>query len=514
MKKWILLIFTIISLVILISYSFYNEKNKIFANRVIDKEKAESIISSREIYANDIELFYNDHVVPYAKKETSEESFYLLSQIDTLDYKGLIKNEEGFTIRVIKPEEKKEELIRNNKALAILLYNDKQYKIVHLKMTTLPVISISFKENKNKQTLGTMLFYEPNGDKRENILAIKDYDVRYHERGATSKVDPKKSYKVNILNKKGNKKKISMLGLREDNDWILNSLKMNDDSYMREKIGYDIWNALSPVYHLNMEFVEFIKDNEYMGIYYLQEPADMKTFGATSNDLLISVKKWRSRGRALYKDEEIDYEDLTGIDEMEFDKGLEGNDALKVKILRTFIPLFDDRYQFQSDINMSYDLDNSANYELFLNLIMATDNDFKNEKILFKQEQEKEYTIKRVPWDLDWSMNNERVEKRFEINEMIIDEILAPSILNSTEFKNLLKEKYFEIRNSFYNEKTLNELLYSYKEILQQSGSVKRDVHKWETEATGKMDFLKSCKIVEDFFKQRIEFLDNYYGGM
>lgn len=513
MKKIIFLIISVIFLVVAIIYSFYNENSKIFSIRVANTKELEKIKSKRTLFSDYVELYYNDNLIPFAYEENNN-SFYLLSQVNDYNYIGVITNKNGYKIRVIKNDKNKYDLIKNNEAISIILYNDLYYQIVNLKMTTLPVISLTFKEEKDKiDSYGVMKLYDPYSNERENILNITDMNVRYHIRGATSRVSPKKSYKINVVNKDKEKKKVKLLGLREDNDWILNSIHLDDDSYMREKIGYDVWNALSDKYNHNMEYVEFIKDNNYQGIYYLQEPVDMKTFDGNDEDLLISVKKWKSLGRALYKDYEIDYEDLTRIDEMYFEKGLIENDSLKVELLRTFIPLFDYRYTYKSNIKMSYDIDNSVNHNLFLNLIHATDNNFKNQKIFFDKEVDNEYIIRRTPWDLDHSMNNEK-HRLYDLNEILPDEILDPKIENSREFRDLLKNKYFEIRKTIYNLEKLYELVDNYKSLLENNGAVKRDKLKWESEENGIIDFEKSCQIIKDFYKIRIEVLDRYYGGL
>lgn len=509
MKKKIIFILSIILLIITVVYSFYNENNKVFSIRIINLDEVEKIKSKRTLSLDFVELFYNENLIPFAYEENNN-SFYLLSQVNDYNYKGVVTNKGNYKMKVIKNDKSKSELIKENEPISIILYNNLYYQIVNLKMTNLPVVSLTHKEtDEKKETYGVMKLYDPYSNERDNILNIIDMNVRYHIRGATSKVSPKKSYKINVVNKDKEKKKVKLLGLREDNDWILNSIHMDDDSYMREKIGYDIWNDLSNEYNHNMEYVEFIKDNSYQGIYYLQEPVDMKTFNGNDDDLLISVKKWKSLGRALYKD----YENLTSIDEMYFEKGLNGNDSLKVELLRTFIPLFDYQYKYKSDIKMSYDIENSVNHSLFLNLIKATDNNFKNQKIFFDKEGDNEYIIRRTPWDLDHSMNNEK-QRLYDLNEILPDEILSPQIENSREFKDLLKNKYFDVRKTIYNLDKLYELVDNYKNLLEKNGAIKRDVTKWQPYESGKIDFERSCEIIKDFYKIRIDVLDYYYGGI
>ena len=71
-------------------------------------------------------------------------------------------------------------------------------------------------------------------ENRDGAGGVTAAGCRYHVRGAISVTFPKKSYKVSLRTQDGEKVKENLLGLRKDDDWILNAM-YTDSSYLREK---------------------------------------------------------------------------------------------------------------------------------------------------------------------------------------------------------------------------------------------------------------------------------------
>ena len=106
----------------------------------------------------------------------------------------------------------------------------------------------------------------------------------------------KKSYRVELTETDSGSDKMSFLGLRKDDDWILNSI-CTDKSLAREKVCYDLWKRLNeteerPVASSQIEYCELILNNEYMGVYGLMYPIDKKLMGMNPGDLLYKVGTW------------------------------------------------------------------------------------------------------------------------------------------------------------------------------------------------------------------------------
>jgi hypothetical protein len=255
-----------------------------------------------------------------------------------------------------------------------------------------------------------------------------------------------------------------------------------------------------------MEYVELIIDDEYVGIYCLQEVVDLDTFSANKKtDLLVSVKKWESEieERELFT---LTEQENDIIDEFELEKGLKNNRELRLELLKTAINKINNIEE--NAIQLEYDLENNAKYSVFINLIEAQDNTYKNEKILFRN-MGSYYIMQKTPWDLDRSMQNERVTELADINRILEDDSLSVEFKESDEFKNMQKDIYFKLRETIYNEETLNQMVDKYAEYLKSSGAVERDSAKWANN-----NFEESCENIKKFFKERISILDNYYGEL
>ena len=127
--------------------------------------------------------------------------------------------------------------------------------------------------------------------------SCRSFDCSFHMRGSTSVMFDKKSYRVELNDRTGKKLKESLLGLRSDDDWVLNSLG-TDKSLAREKVCYDLWKRLGemekdPVPAPAMEYTELFLNGSYMGVYGLMYPVDQKLLGMRPGDLLYKIKTWK-----------------------------------------------------------------------------------------------------------------------------------------------------------------------------------------------------------------------------
>lgn len=94
-------------------------------------------------------------------------------------------------------------------------------------------------------------------------------DVSIEIRGSTSQMYPKKSYAFTPLDSAGNKTNVSILGLPEENDWILYA-PYPDKTLMRNTLAYYWFNRMGH-YASRTRFAELILNGAYRGVYELQE---------------------------------------------------------------------------------------------------------------------------------------------------------------------------------------------------------------------------------------------------
>lgn len=479
-SKLLFLIFLVLIMIFLITGNNLYYKNKYLGNNYIDNKNLEKIKNTHQEFSGKINLYFDGTIIPY-----SNNNFYLLYVKDSQDYKKIYTNS-NYKIKLINAE--------NNHSINLLLYNDKYYKIVKLELTNIPVVSIS------KDNLVNLYGFDSN---------VKELNCEYSLRGDSSKFSDKKGYKINLYDRKNNKLNISLLGMEANNSWILNPIFF-DNSYMREKISYDIWNELSSDFNHNLEYIELVINDEYQGLYYLQEKVTMDTFdGNKKKDLLISTKTWKTVIENPILDEATVINNNL-IDEFEIEEGLEGDYKTQIDILKSFNSSISDE---NSKYTIKYDLENMVNYGLFLNFTMARDNTYKNQKIIFK-DMGSYYFLQKTVWDLDWSFNNENIKRYYpdlnmEITNIDYDLAVPYSLKENELYKNYSKNKYFTFRENYYNEENISNVINKYRNYLESYGAVTRDSKKWNNEY-----YLESIKVIKDFVKDRIQILDEYFGEL
>ena len=475
----VFLIFLIVVLGLLFFLNYLYFQNKGLNSNTISLDELEQIKETHKIYEGNIDLYFHNTIIPYS----SSDNFYLLYIENDNDYKKIYTISD-FKIKLVDKE--------NNHLIHLVLYNNKYYKEVDLELTNIPVISV---DDENELNL-----YGFDND----IVGLK---CEYSVRGDSSQSSEKKSYKLEIKNQRNEKIDLSLLNMSANNTWVLNPIYF-DNTYMREKISFDIWNNLSDKFKHRLEYIELVLNGEYQGLYYLEEIVDIDTFnGDKANDLFVSIKDWKYN----VEDEKIENASTivdNKINEFEIEDGLDGNQEKQLEILRAFNKNFNDI--IDDNIKLKYDLKNSVNYSVFINLTMAIDNTYKNQKILFRKVNNY-YLIERTIWDLDWTFANENSKNfSYELSPSFtyVDLAVPESLRKDETYLERLKNTYIDFRTRFYNLNNLNSLINKYENYIDSYGASMRDIKKW-----GNYSYKESVDYLRDFFEQRIDILNWYYGG-
>ena len=270
-------------------------------------------------------------------------------------------------------------------------------KSIRLTLTTLPVICVDTVYGENvgveKHTKCRFTLYESGGDKFDSSATI-------HVHGGISSGYKKKSYKLDLRTKGGTPRKDSLLGMRSDDDWILLSLYA-DNTKIHDVTGWKMWLDINRSEMLDVspesEYAEMILNGSYNGLYLLMEKVDGKTFLPGSADAIIKCKGW----------EIPDSESLFGITEDRSEWGSmkcvepdrDNVDAWHsmAEFIRTVYETDDGSYV--KELEKISDKDNIIDYYLFVNLLMAGDNRWKNTLITFfdgKAAQRRKKTPRRT----------------------------------------------------------------------------------------------------------------------
>jgi len=112
-----------------------------------------------------------------------------------------------------------------------------------------------------------------NGPGNMNNLGdpFNDYNgnIGIETRGQSTQMFPKKSYGVETRDSLGENLSVSLLGLPEENDWILYA-PYTDKSLMRNVVTFEMGHRMDNYCTRNV-YCELVVNNDYKGIYVLQE---------------------------------------------------------------------------------------------------------------------------------------------------------------------------------------------------------------------------------------------------
>lgn len=350
----------------------------------------------------------------------------------------------------------------------IIAQGENELAYASLYFTSMPLVQVFSTGsgiNGYDYTLGKLLVNDP----FSNVQPDTVY-ANYKYRGATAQSYAKKSYAIKLVEPLTIGEYTgyvsvdkSFLGLREDNNWILDAMAI-DPARMRNRVSTDLWNDFStkPFYFSKEpkavngtrgKFVELFVNNVYRGIYCMTEKVDRKQLklkkfdeGATYitpdtiKGVLYKAKDWSfsvlfgntpdqpnvvpsiSRLSSFSNDYESwdgwqvkypDYADgaAQGWDTLTYVVNWNGKDTTITYYSRKgftdWRPLHDavgfaisSDSLFAAQVGERFDLPVLRDYYLFIELLLATDNHGKN--IFFSvYDQTKSPKMTVTPWDLD-----------------------------------------------------------------------------------------------------------------
>lgn len=427
-----------------------------------------------------------------------------------------------------------------------------------LNFTFLPIVEV------NVPSCNSRTYTE--GSIRVNFFQAAGYDSTYiaafKYRGASAQNYQKKSYAVKLRDKDGNSVDREFLGYRSDNNWILDAMAV-DKGCMRNRVSTDLWNDFShEPYHQADEpkartgtrgrFVEVLLNGRYHGIYCMTEKVDRKQ---------LKLKKYTPKGGSvpadtihgtLYKSSQWGYEVFFGHDTDNLSYVFPNHEASAYNNLNKqetwcnyeikypdyedepidWKPLYDainfvatsDDYTFASYVTSYFDYPVLIDYYLFIELLLATDNHGKN-MFYFNYDQRAKKNARKLgiaPWDLD-GVFGLRWDGSSNITYANQD---FPSFLDAHEHGQLsyfyrlqrdkwlgweqsLKDRYAELRRTFFKPEALCERFSEYMEIFEMSGADLREQDRW---AQYHPNISSNISYTYTWIQQRIAQLDEQYG--
>ena len=359
--------------------------------------------------------------------------------------------------------------------------------------------------------------------------------------GSTNTADKhKRNYKIKTLNEKGKKQEISLLGMREDNNWIMDAGQV-DLFRLRNRITTEIWNdfATKPYYASKEpkaksgvagKVVEVILNNEYRGIYSLTEAMDRKE---------LKLKKYDDKNQEfhgqLWKVSSWDKAQFWNIDK-DYDNTQETWHAFETKYPdiddvnpTDYSPLYEaidfvansNDETFKKEVADYFDIPVLIDYQLFLETLKPIDNSGKNMYWgIYDVAKSKKLTL--AIWDLDASVGQDwqcstplhpeyvspdtelGIEKAFNLYKRL-------STLNVDNYNQKVSDRYHELRKTYFSEENLISKYQDYYNMLVKSGAASREENKWSEDSDiggYPLNFKEEIEYIKNWIINRLNYLD------
>ena len=490
-------------------------------NQVSEKKAEEIKATRKEKSALDFScLLCNDMRVPF---DVQRKTFYISLDMEeetweSLDFmSGQPEYEILFFEDIIRYDKK--EIISEGKKFPVLVYNDREYASYYVTFSGLPLINLTTDVGIWQENIeGKATFYDTDFTRH----GIQQSEYNGHIRGNTSRMFPKKGYKINLITDQSGVtelNKMSLFGMREDDDWILHAL-YNDDTKIRDRLSMEIWerfgaDAVSEkgYYGPKMTYVEVFADNRYCGLYGLVEPVDAKQMDLQELD--YSYKR-KNPGGLIYQyltfsEEKNPYREVEGF---EIKEGMMSENAWQpMADLCAWLTLTDEEFLEQQWELV--DIDSALRLWLFIQMITGHDHTAKNVYYVARYDDELKYDYKFyfAPWDMDLTWGNvsvgeintvytafehETVEHRvyWDVGDRLIE-------TDHEGAKEYVQELYKELRGTVLTDQSIKRVIYELDSEIRNSGAFERDSVRWP-EGVHASD----CEQLVSYAKERLAFLD------
>ena len=419
-----------------------------------------------------------------------------------------------------------------------LLYST-SFAQVNFTSSNLPIIVI----NTNGQTIVD----EPkiiadmgivfNGEGNRNYVTdeFNDYNgkIGIEIRGSSSQQFPKNSYAVETRDENDEDISVSLLGLPEEEDWVLYA-PYSDKTLIRNALIYGLSNDMG-VYASRTRFVEVVLNDEYLGVYVLMEKIkrdknriDIKKLEPDENsgiDLtggyIIKIDKedgaatqgWYSQfvpftgawQRVYYQYHYPKEEDIS---------------ETQVEYIQEFIYNFESKmrmYNYTDSFEGYYDiidLDSFADY-VFLNEFSRNVDAYRLSTFLYKDRDDKNPLLKMGPiWDFNLAFGNCEYYETWKADGLQLkyaipdDYFQKPfwweKLYDDPIFANKVIKRWNEVKSNKFSKERVNFIIDSLTTLLSEAAP--RNFERWNVIGT----YVWPNYFIGESYQAEIEYLKNW----
>ena len=475
-------------------------------------------------------ILFNGHILPC---DAAKETFFIPQDPGEKSWTGaLTAGSKGDMIRILDDAGaagggKKADCIEKGHRFRTAVIGSDSYMEAYIVFTGLPVILITYDDGPvegKEDHAGTMRVTDPCRD------TYVQADCTFHVRGNTSVLFDKKSYRIELHDSIGRSQKESILGLRTDDDWILNSLS-TDVTLSREKVSYDLWEKLREFDKAvppapSMEYAEVFMNDRYAGVYGLMFPVDGKLMEMQQGDLLYKIRTWMEEmdvpGKLTDYNGEREVLNTNGYAYalIEYPGKMSGPylwDPLEAYQDFVFKDRNTDRLAGEG---VTIDKNAFVFHELFCEMTRAADNTWKNLYLAARRQKDGTYVLTETIWDLNYTFGDEFVwdpdhgNTRFNANstdsfKLRYDRDYGFTALETANpsVKENAADKWKMWRENGIGPDLITQMFEKERKHLVESGAIKRDRDLWKT-AEGGQEYMTS---LHKWIAGRFAFLDSLY---
>ena len=460
-------------------------------------------------------------VAGVARSQTRNQLFLSAVEKENIQHHSILcdTTDHRFCLVAISPDEKA--LFDTNSVEKTFQLNDTLSETVTVHFTSLPIIHIQSENISTEFSNGHFLFYDPT----DSVPLAFDIDVRW--RGATTLARPKKSYAVKLKDAKGEKLNHSFLGLRSDNSWILDAMSI-DKARMRNRISTDLWNDFSTASYIRAleptalngtrgQLVEVFYNHRYQGVYCMTEKIDRKQLqlrkfkNGQMRGVLYKTNKWNTLvatspiptdAQSIWNGIEISYPNLEDGEPVDWSPLLQIMDFLTNSSAS----------ELRRELPQRIDLDVWRDYFLFIELLLAEDNDCKNQCVYFYDATNSSSLFGIAPWDLDHSWGRDYQGNALEANKNFLLYNRVHTCLR-TYFGsyNYVKERYQELRTNELRTDSLKARFHRVFQLYRENQVDEREELRWNGQDDIVLDFDAEEEYIQQWIDQRLAYLDAKY---
>lgn len=474
-------------------------KNQEAINRLIEgKEKVDTMPEFLQI---------NGEEIPFDK---TENRVFISQNMDEKKWEGIIAATQG-RIYFINDEliTNKSEAISSNKEFDLYWISDDSYFKTKVVFTGMPIMTLTaWCEAGENRWGGAVQLYDPS----QKGLEYQAGTCNFGDRGNIARRYEKKSYKLTLSDEK-----MSLCGLRKDDDWTLNGL-YDDVGLVRNKMAYDLWNEISATNNVDGDntvesaFVELIVNGDYRGVYLLCDRIDQKKIGLGEGEHLYKQRRWV-----------FNVDDIDEAYSVKYDGG-----DLEEDVKASMLDIMDVAYNY-SEIDSSYEefsdkfyMENTVDYYLYCQMLCAGDNLFRNSYFAEKKDEKGNLKFMEIPWDVNATFGIAHRMTYFpdRIEALDTDSYVgaALSYYDNEAFSSLTKKRWAELRKSAFSKENMNEMANEYIAYTVKAGAFERNLERWSQYIVidsdrGPREFtdLWNEDDLYTYIDKRVDFLDKYY---